>query len=186
MMWIHALSLVFMRVILFSFRGGLTNACAGAIEGVIVGVTLWLIGIVMQHPSNNFWVCLFSGLIIGCWFGGIAGFVGLGLAACFQSVHPQDENWDEIFNHLFVSLSWGGILCLFAALCGLFLMATVQSALHGTLRSFIAQWFIHWLLGSYVLGSVVGALAPDIPLWVLYRLGEVYGRTRHLFQGKSL
>ena len=186
MMWLTAIIRSLLQIVLFAFRGGLTNACAGAVEGVVAAAAWWPIAVLMKQTPMNFFAALCSGLLAGCWVGWLAGFAGLGLAACLHAVRPRDEDWDAAFHRLYVSLLWGGILCLSGSVCSFFLLAMVYKTLPGVLRELIEQWMFHGLVGSYVLGSVVGALAPGMPLWVLQRLGEVYGRTRLLFQGKSL
>ena len=54
MIWLKAIVSALMRISLFAFRGGLTNAYAGAVEGVVAGIALWLIGIMMKPPPGNF------------------------------------------------------------------------------------------------------------------------------------
>lgn len=184
----------FVRMLAFALEGAINNACAGAVFGLVLTciggfllLALYLASFFIPaaaipptNPLILFWL-IFIGTIGGTLAGGVSGAVAMGLSGIVSAFSPCPD-LKEYFGRSYQGLLWSSSLCLFAGVISGFMFYLFSRSVSPSPAYNWEAVILIYIYGTYQLGAIVGALAPQLPLWMLHRLGEIYGRVHTLIK----
>lgn len=172
-----------LQVVVASFAHGYVFFALGGGWLFVVGTMFF----VLIYPSrvggvlSDIQFAVVFGAMLGILGAGPIGAIVLAVAALVASIRPHKQ-----FNRERASFGgfWGGLI-LEAAGLPTFCVLIFLYEKNVPSRPIPANALAWWLVGTYGLGVLIGALVPGLPLWTLRRCGETWGQLRRMIHVHS-
>ena len=177
----------FLQILLKILQAAVTSFAHGYVFFALVGGSLFVVECIVLSllPSpriggtfSHLGFSILLGAMLGILGAGPIGAIVLAVAALAASIRPHqsfDREWASAGGF------WGGLLlgaASFPTLCVLIFLYRQNVPA----RLLPENVLVGWMVGTYGLGVLVGALVPGVPLWMLRRCGETWGHLRRMMR----